>query len=169
MMRKGQWTLLPASLAHKLKGLHISPIRVVTQYDSRYRTIVDYSFYNVNDDIVPVAPNESMQFGRSLHRILLVILEENMRFGKVYMCKIDIANGFYRVWILPAYIPKLGAVFSTEDGAAHLISFPLWLQMGWVNSPPYFTAATKTICDLANAGLKDQPVFFVPHTLDVIS
>jgi hypothetical protein len=63
IMRKGQWTLLPASLARKLKGLCISPIGVVLQRDHHPRTIMDYSFYNVNDDTALVAPNESMQFG----------------------------------------------------------------------------------------------------------
>jgi hypothetical protein len=76
--------------------------------------IVDFSFYN--EDTAPIAPNQSVQFGRPLHRILRVILEANPRFGSVYMCKIDIADGFYRVWLLPADIPKLGVVLLTKDG-----------------------------------------------------
>jgi hypothetical protein len=63
MMRKCQCTLLPASLACKLKGLHISPIGMVPQRNRHPHTIVDYSFYNLNDDTALVAPNESMQFG----------------------------------------------------------------------------------------------------------
>jgi hypothetical protein len=34
-----------------------------------------------------------------------------------------------------------------------MIGFPLALPMGWANSPPYFTAATEIITDLANAAL----------------
>jgi hypothetical protein len=74
MMRKGQWTVLPASLARKLKGIRISPVDIVPQRDRRPRTIVDYSFYAVNDDTLPIAPCQSMQFVHALNRILRVIL-----------------------------------------------------------------------------------------------
>jgi hypothetical protein len=56
-----------------------------------------------------------MQFGRALHRILCVILDANPCFGPVYMCKIDIADGVYRLWILPEDITKLGVVPPTKD------------------------------------------------------
>jgi hypothetical protein len=102
-----------------------------------------------------------------LYRILRVILEANPRFGQVYLCKIDIADGLYRLWLLPVDIPKLGVILPTEDGAETLIGFPLRLPMRWVNSPPYFTAATETICDLTNAGIRNKTVF-LPHALDAI-
>jgi hypothetical protein len=66
-MRKGQWIVLPALLAQKIKGIRIRPIGIVPQRDRRPRTIVDYSFYDVNDDTAPIAPGQSMQFGRALH------------------------------------------------------------------------------------------------------
>jgi hypothetical protein len=74
MMRKVQWTVLPASLARKLKGIRISPVGIVPQRDRRPRTIVDYSFYDVNDDNVTIAPGQSVKLGSALHRILRVIL-----------------------------------------------------------------------------------------------
>jgi hypothetical protein len=58
------------------------------------------------------------------------------------MCKIDITDGFDRVWLLPADTPKLGMVLPTMEGEEPLIGFLLALPMGWVNSPPYFCAAT---------------------------
>jgi hypothetical protein len=60
MMRKGQWTVLPASLSHKLKGVRKSPVGIVPHRDRRPRMIVDYSFYDVNEDMASVAPNQSM-------------------------------------------------------------------------------------------------------------
>jgi hypothetical protein len=48
-----------------------------------------------------------------------------------------------------------------------MIGFPLALPMGWVNSPPYFSAATKTIADLANAALANDTKF-PTHRLDAI-
>jgi hypothetical protein len=89
---------------------------VVPQCDRFPHTIVDYSGYNVNDDTAHVAPHEYMQFGITLHRILHAILEANPWFGPVYMCSIDIADGFYRAGLLPEDIPKLGVVFPTKKG-----------------------------------------------------
>jgi hypothetical protein len=85
MMRKVQWTVSPAPLARKLKGIRISPVGIVPQREHCPRMIVDYSFYDVNDDTAPIAPGQSMQFSRALHRILRVILEARPRFGPVYM------------------------------------------------------------------------------------
>jgi hypothetical protein len=168
MIKKGHWTLLPASLVKNLKNLRISPIGVVPQRDRRSRTIIDYSFYNVNEDTAPIAPRESMQFGRALHRILRSILEANPIFGYVYLCKVDIADGFYRVWLLPSDIPKLGVAFPKADGEEQLIGFPLALPMGWVNSPRYFCAATETVADIANTKLWRQTSYPI-HRLDAVS
>jgi hypothetical protein len=94
MIKKGQWTVLPARLVRHMRKLRISPIRVVPQRDRRPRTIVDYSFCDVNEDTAPWAPSKAMQFGRALHRILRRILEVHPRFGPVYISKVDIADGF---------------------------------------------------------------------------
>jgi hypothetical protein len=60
------------------------------------------------------------------------------RHGPVYLCKVDISDGFYRVELRPADIPKMCVIIpSTIDGEP-LIAFPLVLPMGWKNSPPYF-------------------------------
>jgi hypothetical protein len=68
MMRKGQSTVLPdPTLSRNLKGIRISPVGIVPQRNRRPHTIVDYSLYDVNDDTAPIAPGQSMQFGRALH------------------------------------------------------------------------------------------------------
>jgi hypothetical protein len=48
-----------------------------------------------------------------------------------------------------------------------MIGFPLALPMGWANSPPYFTAATEIITDLANAALATTAKF-PSHRLEAI-
>jgi hypothetical protein len=70
MMHNVQWVLLPAHLVMDETNLRLSPLGVVSQRDRRPRTIFDYSFFSVNLDTVPLAPQESMQFGRALHRVL---------------------------------------------------------------------------------------------------
>lgn len=150
MIEKGQWVILPASVAKNLPGLRLSPPGVVPQRDRRPRWIGDYSWYDVNDDTLPLAAMEAMQFGHALDRILREILLANPAFGPVQLIKVDISDGFYRVDLNIDDIPKLGLIFPTEDGDEPLIAFPLVLPMGWKNSPPIFCTATETIADLAN-------------------
>jgi hypothetical protein len=103
---------------------------------SRPRLIVDYSFSDVNAETVPLAPSEAMQFGRTLQRILTRVVHADPRYDNVHLAKIDLADGFYRVWLQIADIPKLGVVLPTSPGQPPLIAFPLTLPMGWVESPP---------------------------------
>jgi hypothetical protein len=91
-----------------------------------------------------------MHFERALHHLSRVILEANPCVGPVYMCKIDIADGFYRVWILPADIPRLGMMIPTKYGEEPLIGFPLALPIDWVNSPSYLyhSETSQAIADM---------------------
>jgi hypothetical protein len=94
-----------------------------------------------------------MQFGRALERIITQTVRANPNFGPVQFIKIDLADGFYRVAVRPADIPKLGVAFPSAPGEPPLVAFPLVLPMGWTESPPYFCAATETIADVANRRL----------------
>jgi hypothetical protein len=123
---------------------------VVPQRDRRPRTIVDYTFSFVNAETAPLAPLGSMQFGHALHRILLKIRLANPADGPVYPLKVDIADGFDRVYVAPRDIPKLGVAFPRRSGEQPLVAFPLALPMGWTASPPYFSTFTETIVDVAN-------------------
>ena len=146
MINKGQWVILPASAVKDMPGLRIFP-----QRGRRPRWIVDYSFWGVNDETLPLAALESMQFGNALDRILREILMADPRYGPVELMKIDLSDGFYRVDLNVGDVPKLGVVFPTEPGEEQLVAFPLVLPMGWTNSPPHFSSFTETITDLANA------------------
>ncbi|KAI2499906.1 hypothetical protein MHU86_14576 [Fragilaria crotonensis] len=155
--RQGYWVVLPYSEVADLPHLRISPLGVVPQRDRRPRLIVDYSFSDVNTETFQLAPKEAMQFGRALQRVFTTIVHADPRYGPVYLAKIDVADGFYRVWIQIDDVPKLGVVLPTAPGCQPLVAFPLALPMGWVESPPYFTALTETACDLANAALQVCP------------
>ena len=153
--QQGYWIVLPYSEVRNLPGLRISPIGVVPQRDRRPRLIVDYTFSGVNADTVPLAPKDAMQFGQALQRVMSKVVHADARYGPVHLAKIDIADGFYRVWLQITDIPKLGvALPGTQPDP--LIAFPLALPMGWLESPPYFTAFTETACDLANKELRHR-------------
>jgi len=157
-VRKGFWTLLPYRLVKQrlrakidgLKRLRVSPIGIVPQRERRPRLIVDYTYYGVNQETQPLSPKEAMQFGRALERILYKIRHANPRFGPVYLGKIDLADGFYRVWLSTSAIPDLAVAFPKYPDEEQLVALPLVLPMGWVDSPPAFCAATETVADLAN-------------------
>ena len=107
-----------------------------------------------------------MQFGRALQRVLTQIVHADPRFGPPKLAKIDIADGFYRVWLQVRDIPRLGVLLPRSGHAEStpLVAFPLALPMGWVESPPYFTTVTETACDLANAAIR-QGGPIRPHRL----
>ncbi|KAL3822497.1 hypothetical protein ACHAXA_002515 [Cyclostephanos tholiformis] len=154
MINKGQWVVLPFSSVRHLPGLRISPPGVIPQRDRRPRWIVDYSWWDVNANTLPLAAMESMQFGHALDRILREILLANPAFGPVHLIKLDISDGFYRIALAVDDIPKLGVAFPTPTGDDPL-----------KNSPPIFSTATETIADLTNARLRTitHPP---PHHLD---
>jgi len=122
------------------------------------------SFHGVNKDTLPVAPADSMQFGRALERVLHRIRHANPQFGPVHLLKIDIADGFYRIGLNPASAPGLAVVLPSYSGEEPLVAIPLSLPMGWVESPPYFCSVSETAADLANRRLERSSAPF--HRLE---
>ena len=100
-----------------------------------------------------MAPRDSMQFGKALHRILQALVDANPMHGPVHLLKVDIADGFYRIWLNIADIPKLACSIPPLYGDKPLLALPLVLPMGWTESPPYFCTATETVADLTNKRL----------------
>ena len=93
MINKGQWLILPASAVKEWPGLRYSPPGVVPQRGRRPRWIVDYSFWGINEETLPLAALESMRFGTALDRILREILLADPAFGPVYLMKVDLSDG----------------------------------------------------------------------------
>ena len=165
---QGYWTVLPLAFVREWLGLRLSPLGVVPQRNRRPRLIVDYSFSGVNQETVRMAPPEAMQFGRALQRVMTNIVHADPRYGPCKLAKIDIADGFYRMWVRIADIVKLGVILPCSHGGPSLVAFPLVLPMGWVESPPYFTVITETACDLANAAVRTG-LPAAPHRLETLA
>ena len=111
-----------------------------------------------------------MQFGHALQRILQRMYDADPRHGPIYMMKVDIADGFYRVGLAPEDVPYLGVCLPPDTDGKTLVAFPLVLLMGWVESPPQFCAITETVADLANTALREQtPRLRTSHRLDQVS
>jgi hypothetical protein len=57
-----------------------------------------------------------MQFGRAFLRILQKIARSDPRLGPVFLSKIDISDGFYRIAIRSEGVPKQAIMFPTKAG-----------------------------------------------------
>lgn len=136
-----------------IQNLWISPMSVMLQRARRPRIIVDYSFFILNDEMIKLAPREVMQLGKALHRILQAIVDANPVHGPVHLLKVDIADGFYRIWLNLSGILKLAVLLPPLHSTEPLLALPLVLPMGWTESPPYFCyfcAATETVANITN-------------------
>jgi hypothetical protein len=129
MVEKGFWVVVPYTQVRDIPNLRLSPMGVVPQRDRRPRTIVDYSFSEVNQETQPLAPKDSMQFGKALQRLLQIIWFADPTLGPVYMHKIDVADSFYGVWVSAGGIQSLGVSFPNLPGEEKLVAFPLALPM----------------------------------------
>lgn len=144
---QGFWLVVLLTVALTLPHLGQSPLGVVPQQNCRSQLIVNYTSSSVNAETVRLAPLESIQFGKALQRVV----HAEPTYGPVYLAKIDIADGFYRIGLQPCDLPWLGVILPSGNPTMEsLVAFPLALPMGWVERPPYFTSVAKT----SNAALR---------------
>ena len=107
-----------------------------------------------------------MQLGRALPCILCHIANADPRLGPVYMAKTDLSDAYMRVWIKLKDVPKLAfAIPPIPTNPEPLIGFHLSLPMGYIESAPYFCAASKTVADLPNHR-EDRDA---PHRLETLA
>jgi hypothetical protein len=103
----------------------------------------------VNDTTEKTTPKDAIdQIGECLSWIIHVFAETDKNV-KVFMAKWVMKDGFWCMdctkgeeWNFAYVLPQ------TEEAPKQLV-IPTSLQMGWVESPPYFCAATETIRDIA--------------------
>jgi hypothetical protein len=164
-VKKGYWMLLPYEDVKDMVSVQYSPLGVVPQRERRPRVIVDYSFFGVNNDTLKLGPEDAMQFGKAVERLLQTAVRANPKFGPLLQYKLDISDGFYRISLSTSGIPKLGVLLPEFPGLPPLVAFPLVLPMGWTDSPPFFCLFTETICDLTNEELRKN-VRYPEHPLE---
>ena len=142
-------------------------------HESRaYRTLLDLSYAvmregkvlarSVNSTTVPLAPEKAlMQMGSVMPRIIIA-MARCPDDAVIYFSKFDISDGFWRM------INELGKeynfafVMPTAPGEPIQIVVPSSLQMGWVDAPPYFCAASETARDVA-AAYAEAPIGALPE------
>jgi len=163
-VEKRFWVVLPYKDVQSMPHLKLAPCGVVPQRDRRPRPIIDYTFAEVNQHSIQLAPLHSMQFSNALQRILQRIAYANPKFGPVHLLKLDLSDGYYRVRLSPEAALELAVLIPGDTPNSSLVGIPLSLPMGWAQSPPYFCAYTETAADLANNAL-GRPIA-TPHRLE---
>lgn len=153
------------------KQLKISPISAIEHKSRAFRAILDLSFVlrlmsgktvpPVNDNTTKTAPRAAIdQIGHALQRLIHAFAEAPDD-AKIFMAKWDIKDGFWRLCNQRGDEWNFCYVLPQKPGATPKIVVPTSLQMGWVESPPYFCAASETGRDIA-AQYIDTPIGSLP-------
>ena len=139
--------------------LKISPVAAIPHNSKPYRSILDLSFRlrlvegghipSVNDTTLKTAPMGAIdQIGHALKRLIYAFAETGVG-EKVFMAKWDIKDGFWRMDCQEGEEWNFAYVFPQPGGEPTRLVVPTSLQMGWIESPPYFCAASETARDVA--------------------
>jgi hypothetical protein len=140
--------------------LKISPIAMIPHKSRQFRAILDLSFRlklknggfipSVNESTTLEAPAGAIdQMGHVLSRVIHAMAEAGPE-DKVCMAKFDIKDGFWRLNCAEGEEWNFSYVLPQDDGEPVRLVVPSSLQMGWVESPPNFCAASETARDVAS-------------------
>jgi hypothetical protein len=105
---------------------------------------------SVNETTTLEAPAAAIdQMGHALNRIIHAFAEVD-KDAKIFMAKFDIKDGFWRLDCQDGEEWNFAYVLPQKEGEPTRLVVPTSLQMGWVESPPYFCAASETARDVAS-------------------
>jgi len=166
MVNSRFWTVLPFSSVCNLSHLALVLAGIIPQLERCPRPIMDYTYNTVNQSATPLAPHLAMQFGTALQRILQKVAYANPSYGPVFLAKLDLADGYYRIPLAPHAAQQLAVVLPLDQTRENLVGIPLSLPMGWAPSPPYFCAFTETSTDIVNNWLSQPDPPLQPHRLE---
>jgi hypothetical protein len=138
--------------------LKILPIAAIPHKSKAFRSILDLSFSlhlknggileSVNDSTIKMAPRGALdQLGQALSRIIHAFAKAD-EDAKIFMAKWDINDGFWHMDCEIGEEYNFAYVLPQEEGTQLTLVVPPSLQMGWVESPPYFCAVTETARDI---------------------
>jgi hypothetical protein len=103
----------------------------------------------VNDNTEKWAPRGAIdQLGHSLKRLIHTFAKVDDD-AIILMAKWDIKDGFWWLNCHQGEEWNFCYMWPQESGEPRRLVVPTSLQMGWVKSPPYFCAASKTEWDVA--------------------
>jgi hypothetical protein len=102
------------------------------------------------------------QLGHSLSRIIHAFAETEDD-ARIFMAKWDIKYGFWRMDAEDGSEWNFSHALSQSPGNPCLLVVPTSLQMGWVESPPFFCTASETARDVAQDYCETELGTHPPH------
>jgi hypothetical protein len=152
-----QLKILPiAAIPHKLKAFCSIP-DLSFRLQLKHRGFLEL----VNNAMVKLAPQGALdQLGNALSRKIHEFAKSDDN-TKIFMAKWDIKDGFWQMDCQAGKEYNFAYVLPQEEGKPTTLVIPTSLQMGWVESPPYFCAATETARDVA-LDYCDTPIGSLP-------
>jgi hypothetical protein len=151
----------------------ISPIAAIPHKSKQFQSILNRSFHlqlkhggillSVNATTVKTAPKGAIdQLGNSLARIIYAFAETEDD-AWIFMAKWDIKDSFWRMDAEEGAKWNFTYVLPQSPGRPSYLVVPTSLQMGWVESPPFFFAASETAWDVAQDYCKTKMGTLPPH------
>ena len=156
--------------------MKVSPIAAIPHKSKAFRSILNLSFSlrlrdrttlpSVNDSTTKTAPGGAInQLGHALQRIIHAFAEATDD-DKIFMAKWDIKDGFWHLDANAGDEWNFSYVLPQPPGEPVIIVIPTSLQMGWVESPPYFCAATETSRDIETTYCETEIGTLLSHKFD---
>jgi hypothetical protein len=135
------------------KELKISLIAAIPHKSKDFRSILDQSFRlrlknggvlaSVNNTTEKMAPASAInQIGECLSWIIHAFAKTD-EDPKIFMAKWDIKDGFWRMDCATGEEWNFACILPQEDGMPTTLVVPTSLQMGWIESPPFFAPLLK--------------------------
>lgn len=147
--------------------LKIIPLAMVPHKSRTYRAILDLSFSlkilgmtlpSVNENTVITSQQHIMsQLGSVLPRLIHSVARAPVEDGNIVFSKLDIKDGYWRMIVEAGKHINFAYVLPDVIGERIRLVTPSALQMGWMESPSFFCAATETARDLAEQ-LVNKPI-----------
>ena len=123
----------------------------------------------MNDTTEKTAPAGAIdQIGECLSRIIHVFAEADDN-AKIFMEKWDIKDGFWRMDCAAGEEWNFAYVLPQEEGQPTTLVVPTSLQMGWVESPPYFCAETEISRNISTEYIETKVNHFITTNLNTTS
>ena len=148
--------------------LKVSPIALIPHKSRMFRAILDLSYAiqlrtgeiavpSVNSTSVKTAPAGAIdQMGHALTQLIHAYAQAPPD-ARIFAAKWDIKDGFWRLDCEDGEDWNFAYVLPQEEGKPIKLIVPTSLQMGWIESPQFFCAASETGRDVA-ADYVETPV-----------
>ena len=146
--------------------LKVSFIAMMPYKLRKFRAILDllFTIQLANGGILPSVNETSKktvpkgvidQLGHSLMRIIHAFAQSDAD-AKIFMANWDIKDGFWRLDCAEGKEWRFDYVLPQDEGKPVKLDIPPSLQMGWIESQPYFCAASDMAQDVAEQYIETQ-------------